>query len=417
MSKQPKTGKPEQEKEQGIDEAGNAKPAKAGDDGADVPQEAAGADVPQELTPRPPSKAGTGLLALLWVVVVLGVLGGTGYATWPIWSPYLTAYIPTLDKEPPRDPRVAGVSDRVKALETQAETRRRDIEAIKDLEAERARFSKRLGVLIERVETLEDALGSVREMIEATTLPSDAAVTNESLQRLSERLARLEEDRSASSEDSDRLELIADERRKLSTEVSKIIGRLATLEKTRTKPVGTAGGAKVALLAVGQLREALRVSSPFTGELQALRKVAGSDQGMMKALDVLEPYAATGTPTLASLRAGFESVAGMIVGAARTLEGEGWMARTVNRLSSLVTVRRVDEAPDDHSLDAVVARAETSLKAGDLMAAVKTLEGLSGAPGEAAAPWLEGARARLAAERAMATLHVIAVSLLSPGDG
>ncbi len=177
---------------------------------------------------------------------------------------------------------------------------------------------------------------------------------------------------------------------------------------------GAAIGMQATVLAVGQLREALRGTMPFAAELQAVGAVAADNPEITKAIAALEPYAASGIPTLATLRRDFDRLAGEIARAARALEGDGWFEWAVNRLMSLVTVRRTTDTGDLNSVDAVVARAETSLKAGDLMAAVEELEGLAGPPGAVAAPWLRGAQARLAAERAMATLHVQAVSLLVP---
>jgi uroporphyrinogen-III synthase len=93
--------------------------------------------------------------------------------------------------------------------------------------------------------------------------------------------------------------------------------------------------------------------------------------------------------------------------------GEGWFDRTVQRLSTLVTIRRVD-GRSDGSPDAVLAEAERFLKANDLLACVQALERLTGDSAQAAAPWLKGALARVAVERALAALHVHAISLLAP---
>jgi hypothetical protein len=60
-----------------------------------------------------------------------------------------------------------------------------------------------------------------------------------------------------------------------------------------------------------------------------------------------------------------------------------------------------------------VARAEAALEQGNLAAAVAELEGLEGAAADAAAPWLAEARARLAAQAALAALQDRATHLLS----
>ncbi len=377
-----------------------------------------------------PAKKGGGIAPFLWTVLALAVLGGGASATWPLWSPYITAGLSTTQEDPFRDPRVAGLAGRVEALEEMTRAAGSPTNAAKDLEAERARSRQELDALMERLEVLEQALGSVNKMVEATAPPADAANADEHLQRLSERLGRLEandETLEGLLERIARLEKSGtpgngvqtaegEGKEELSAAITDISKRVGALEKTDTMAAGAAIGAQATVLAVGQLREALRSTAPFAEELQALSAVIADNPEMTKAITELEPYAASGIPTLATLRRDFDRAAGEIARAARALEGDGWVERTVNRLMSLVSVRRTTDTADHlNSTDALVARAETSLKAGDLMAAVEELEGLKGAaPAAAAAPWLKAARARLTAERAMATLHVHAVSLLVP---
>ena len=91
-----------------------------------------------------------------------------------------------------------------------------------------------------------------------------------------------------------------------------------------------------------------------------------------------------------------------------------WMDRVINRLKGLITVRRIGEE-GDASPEALLARAEESLEAGDLSAAIKTLGKLTGKSSIAAKAWVEDAQSRVEAERALASLHVQAIALLVPG--
>ncbi len=90
------------------------------------------------------------------------------------------------------------------------------------------------------------------------------------------------------------------------------------------------------------------------------------------------------------------------------------MAGVINRLASLVSVRRTEFAADDDSPDAVLARADAAVEEGDLPAAVAALEKLTGTPRQAAEDWIHRAKARIVAEQAMAALHVHAISAMSP---
>ena len=85
-----------------------------------------------------------------------------------------------------------------------------------------------------------------------------------------------------------------------------------------------------------------------------------------------------------------------------------------SRLASLVTIRRVGNTAPDDSIDALVSRVDALLAAGDLRSAVEALTLLKGKPAEVVAPWLRSAEARLAAEKAVANLHVHALSLIAP---
>ena len=115
-------------------------------------------------------------------------------------------------------------------------------------------------------------------------------------------------------------------------------------------------------------------------------------------------HAAQGIPTLAVLRGRFDAVAKDIVRADRMTGGEGWFERAADRIKGLVTVRRTDGPADPADVDSAVSRAEAALAGDDLRAAVGALEGLQGAPADAARDWLVNARARLAAERALSAL-------------
>ena len=393
--------------------------------GAAVPEETAAAG--DRTVAAGPATKGGGIAPFLWTVLALAVLGGTAAATWPLWSPYITARLSSTQEDPFQDPRVTGLPGRAAALEETTKDADPAGGAVEDMETERARSRQELKALMERLQSLEQALRSGKKMVEATAPPAGSAETDEYLRQLSERLGRLENDDETLEGLRERIARLeqrggaagegvqpAARAEELSTAVADISMRVGALERTDTMAAGAAIGMQATVLAVGQLREALRGTVPFAAELQAVGAVAADNPEITKAIAALEPYAASGIPTLATLRRDFDRLAGEIARAARALEGDGWFEWAVNRLMSLVTVRRTTDTGDLNSVDAVVARAETSLKAGDLMAAVEELEGLAGPPGAAAAPWLRGARARLAAERAMATLHVHAVSLLVP---
>ena len=194
---------------------------------------------------------------------------------------------------------------------------------------------------------------------------------------------------------------------------SEIESRVAAPERTVAPP---ALGVPALLLAVGPLRAALRGSGPFDAELTAVRAIAGSDADVVAAVEKLAPRAAAGVPTIAALQARFSAVAKQAVRAG-TDPGESSLIHDwiVSPIAKLVFVRPVGNVPGD-STGAIVARAEARLVEGDLDAAVTEVKRLEGLAAKEANDWLADARARLAAERALAALEARALATLAAAD-
>ncbi|MBL6959142.1 MAG: hypothetical protein ISR52_09175 [Rhodospirillales bacterium] len=389
---------------------------------------AAGQAVPGNTAPPPPSGKPAGSFSIiLTVFLTLAVLGGIGVGTWPFWSPLVMAYLPSADKEPPQDPRVDGLFDRIKSLEDQTKEKLSKGPTIQDLVSERDRFKKELDVLMTRLHGLEGALGSVRKMVEATVPPSEATTANQSLKELTERLMLLEKDSQSldglvtrmQRVESDTAAMSAasqspqrDKSAELETSLQALTQRLGKLEQSPLTSMVTIDGQEL-VLAVGRLREGLRSTAAFAPELKALKDLASDHPPILQTIALVEPFAAGGIPSLAALRGRFNAESAKIAAAVPVMEGEGWLESTVNRLASLVSIRRV--AVDDKAdpVDLALAKAERRLKIHDLKGAIDALAALQGPPAKAAAPWLADARSRHAAERAMKELHDHAITLLA----
>ncbi|MCK6449852.1 MAG: uroporphyrinogen-III synthase [Alphaproteobacteria bacterium] len=174
------------------------------------------------------------------------------------------------------------------------------------------------------------------------------------------------------------------------------------------------GLAEAALaLTVAQLRQSIDAGSPFAAELAACRAAAGGDAKVIAALDALVPHAGGGVATRATLSDEFADTARAIARASLKRSQTGWLRAFIDRLDALVTIRPVgpDVVGDDPR--ARTARAETLLDRGDLAGAVRVLSGLADRPAEAAKPWLDKAKARLAAEGAVGNLESQALAGLA----
>ena len=191
--------------------------------------------------------------------------------------------------------------------------------------------------------------------------------------------------------------------------------RLEALEVAVSHPVRSFEPVRgrALVLAVGQLRQALGKSGPFSATLNSLRAVGGADPLVVSVLEVLTPLAATGVDTKNRLIVMFDAAASEAARAAIAPEGSSWIDRTVQRLASVITIRREGANVEGDSAQALLARAEARLVARDLEGADKVLAGLTGRAAAAMAVWRGKVASRIAADGALDRLSYHAIQLLS----
>jgi hypothetical protein len=236
------------------------------------------------------------------------------------------------------------------------------------------------------------------------------------VQALAARLAALESGRPASAPE----------------DVKGLGGRLAQLEKTaadaasllhladrvgaveaKTRDLETRHASDAAmLLAVGQLRNAVDMAGPFDPELRAAAALAAKDAEALRLLEMLKPRAGAGIPVRATLTDRFTALEPAIIRAEMLPDNNGWWRQTLDRLMRVVTIRREDGNAEGGNAAAVAARAQAHLARGDLAAAAAECEQLTEGAARVAAPWLDDARARLTADRALSELTAHAVAAL-----
>ena len=363
-------------------------------------------------------KTGGGNAAIA-VIVFLGVLGAGAYINWIFWSetvvPEKTGTQaggakpgpgPASKEVAPPDVQKDAEKDLSKDAPKES-TKESPEDSAEKLAAERRQLRQALDRLMARMETIEKSLDRVKKMAQATTPPAEKLGSEPALEGISGRLDSLEES---------------------GDKIKMLMRRMDKIEKDNTtladeQAPGTAAvepsSAGAVVLTVSNLRQALATDEPFDKALDALKALAGDSPEINAAVTLLAKNAPKGLPTLSGLVERFDDIAGTIVQASREVEEKNWLDRAANRLSKLVSWRRVDGKGGTSSVETVVASAEAHLKAGDLKAAIKAVEGLSvNAPGNTktaavAASWLADAKARLAADRAIAGLHRYVLSLLT----
>ena len=165
----------------------------------------------------------------------------------------------------------------------------------------------------------------------------------------------------------------------------------------------SAGRAALAA-AIGALRGTAERGRPFEAELQTVRAlaIAHPSSSLDGPIETLSLSAGTGLPSMVGLQRSLAVLAGRAARQAPTRDA-GWVGQTLDRVGSLVTVRRTGDI-SGQSPEAVVARAEVRLQEGDLAGAVAEMTALEGQmPANDA--WLVRARLLLTAERALDALN------------
>lgn len=179
--------------------------------------------------------------------------------------------------------------------------------------------------------------------------------------------------------------------------------RLAALDQSRSL------GEKAArLVGVEVLRAAVERGGAYAAELRGALALGIEASG----LEPLSAAAERGIPSRAALHRGFAALAPQLVRAAPGSGEGGFLDRLASNAQGLVRVRPVGEAAGG-SVPAVVARIEAKLGRGDLAGALADFDSLPEPVKAPAQDWSAGAKARLAAERALAKLSSDALAALS----
>lgn len=304
-------------------------------------------------------------------------------------------------------PDLARLTDEVGAVKGELAGGRAELGAVKaelgalkgelaPLKGEQVALATRLGSV---EEGLRELRGAQLELVRAgEALASRLDKTRDELaggiaeteQRLIAQLATAREEARAASD------ALASDLTRQEAQLGELREGLAALTKPKdTRPQAVA-------LAVGELGEALARGGALTEPLRTLAEAGKDDPVIGEALALLEP-AAGGVATLPALRQRLETVAAAFVQpepAKPAAEG-GLGERLLDRLSTVVTVKRPAAGPHAPALEA----ARAALARDDLAAAVRALEGIPPADNPALPGWLAEARARLAAEAALARLR------------
>lgn len=177
---------------------------------------------------------------------------------------------------------------------------------------------------------------------------------------------------------------------------------------------GDNGRAAAAIGVAARLRQAIDAGGPFAADADLLKPLAAGDTTIAAIQGELAPFASAGVATRRILAAEFPEIARRVIAA--DIADDSWGERLLGRLRQLVSIRRVGDDAAGAAPEAIVARAEAALDAGDVAKAVNEMKALKSPAGDPARDWLARAEAHLAAQRAIDRLSLHSIGLLSRVD-
>ncbi len=170
------------------------------------------------------------------------------------------------------------------------------------------------------------------------------------------------------------------------------------------------------LLTLNEVRSSLgRENTSFRNDLQLLQSLNNDNPEIQASIQRLAPYAESGVLSQENLSGEFQSLAGDIVMAKMRGEDASIQNRAMERLSRMMTVRRVDDSTSD-TVDATVVRAQMKIDQGDISGAIAELQKLEGESAKVAAPWIADAQSRVYADQATRALTMDVMQSLMSGQ-
>ncbi len=371
------------------------------DAGRDDMETARAAPPPAAASRGSGSGRGGGFIAgILGGVLVLALATAAAYLTRDRWIPPLAGMLAQhLPPSPGQNEDRVRVAESVNTLKSETADVRSQVSA----------STNRLASLQQELESLrqevDQAAAKAREPQQAAQAPQPAQPDiSQPLEDIDQRLSQLEVG-------SGRLSAVEQQLDTLQSSLSQVRSSVSDAGEQARRPAAT-------VLAVNQLAEALDRTGGYAQQLETVRAIAGDDAALTGPIDQLGQWADTGLAGFGELRARFPEMARSVAQTDYQREGGSWFDSVTNRLTSLVTVRKVgDAALAAGGTDAALTQAEDALQAGNLGGAVKALEGLQGASADAASAWLKQAQDRLAAEKALADLRMAAIAQLNAARG
>ncbi len=358
----------------------------------------------------------------LWVLIILAVVIVGSYLSWPMVSSLI---LEKLQAEAPRTMETIKELDRRMAqLEAANKRYKTAIGSIKDAQVEISKHLDDLAKAMPGAKILTN-LGQKLSAIEETIANLDQKSSRNAFDMLAQELQKLKSryteladrpDQIDNAEITEKTAELAAANSRLHQTTAALQARLELLESSVQQDALSrekTGLGKSLVVAVGQLRQTVLSGRNYVEPLATVTALAKKNESFTAAILILTPTAKKGVATQRALSEQFPSVARTVMNADKK-DGDGFLQRTWQRVGSLITIRRVGEV-DGEETDAILARAERRLVAGELAATIELMERLTGPASVAAQAWLDRAKTRLRAEHALADLQRQVITGLADG--
>ena len=358
----------------------------------------------------------------LWVLIILAVVIVGSYLSWPMVSGLI---LEKLQAEAPRTMAAIKELDRRMAqLEAANKHYKTAIDSIKDAQAEISKHLVDLAKTVPGTDILAN-LGRKLEAIEETIANLDQRTGGDAFDMLAQEMERLKSryteladrpDQIDNADITEKTAALAAANSRLHQTTAALQARLELLESSVQQDALSrekTGLGKSLVVAVGQLRQTVLSGRPYVEPLATVAALAKKNEKFTAAILTLTRTAKKGVATQRVLSDQFPSVARTVMKADKK-DGDGFFQRTWQRVGSLITIRRVGEV-DGEETDAILARTERRLVAGELAATIELMESLRGPASVAAQAWLDRAKTRLRAEHALADLQSQVITGLADG--
>ena len=163
-------------------------------------------------------------------------------------------------------------------------------------------------------------------------------------------------------------------------------------------------------LELSNLKRAIESGSNYAKELATVQKLAPKELN----LSGLQANAEKGLPTNAALTGEFKDLTWGIINASSKPSNDGsLLGQLWQGASSVVQVRKVGDVAGD-STEAIIARTESRLQAGDLDGTLREAGQLKADARKTAEPWMGKLAARLAVDQGIADIEANLVKVMAP---